>query len=338
MDVELNTHSLPADVAGRRTEGRAIGGATTRHIPNYRFFASFPYSEATLSSGVRTEKPYYCYTGASVVIKGTCAVDPIARALSREGLHPVLTADGRAMASLWVNEIGDSVIGGYHEIALSFDAADRAGVRVAAAGTGPYSLVYNYLGGECLNFIHTLWINSPLSIRWGREMQAFPKHPEPVQSQIAIAGREARFSAAWGDRQILAGRVHLPSPWRNLAPQMAGVAAACGPLRLLRFAASPVSRFTTVFPRSVRRRYGVTCAHQGHLFKGLSPTGVLVYPWTAGDQLEWGTGLHDFAADGQESPTDLLVEAAFQPRVVTYLPLLQLVITDYPAGLPNAAA
>jgi len=328
------TNSTSPPTAGRQTDGRTLGGGSIRQLPNEAFFAAFEYSAEKLSSGVNTEKPYYCYTGASVVIKGECDPGPVARALARENLHPILTEDGRAMASLWVNVIGDSVIGGYHELALSFDTATRPDVRAAASGTGPHSLVYNYLGGECLNFIHTLWINSPLSIMWGREMQAFPKHPKPVQSRIEVGPREARFSAAWDGRTILDGKVHLPNPWLNLAPQMLGVAAACGPLRLLRFAASSVVSFTTVLPRSVRRRYGVTCAHQGHLFKGLSPAGVLVYPWKEGDILTLGTGLQDFAVDGLESPTDLLVAASFQPRVITCLPRLQLVVTDFPAGMP----
>src|SRR4051812_41894521 len=102
---------LPDYVAGRKTVGRALGGSVTRYIPNAAFFESFTYSSRTLSSGVATEKPYYCYLGASVIIKGTCDAEPIRKALAREGLHPVLTADGRALASLWVNEIRDSVIG-----------------------------------------------------------------------------------------------------------------------------------------------------------------------------------------------------------------------------------
>lgn len=328
---------LPASVAGRRTEGRALGRGSLERIPNLGFFDSFRYTPATLSSGVRTEKPYYCYGGASIIVKGTCDAAPVTQALAREGLHPVLTADGRAMASLWVNEIGDSVIGGYHEIALSFDAADRPGVRVAARGDSAYALAYNYLGGECLNFIHTLWISSPLSILWGREMQAFPKHPRPVNSVIEIGGGSARFSAQWGDRRILAGRIRVPNAWTNLPGQLLGVSLACGPLRLLRFAASPVVRFTTVFPRATRRQYGVTCAHRGHLYKGLSPAGVLVYPWNENDTLEWGTGFADLVADDHESPTDLLVAARFQPRMVTCLPRLQLVIEDDPDGLPAAA-
>lgn len=327
--------TLPDDVVGRRPESRALGGSTTRHIPHLGFFESFAYEPKVLSSGVRTEKPYYCYLGASVVVKGTCDAEPIRRALAREGLHPILDGDGQALASLWVNDIRDSVIGGYHEIALSFDAADRPGVRPAARGTGPYSLVYNYLGGECINFIHTLWINSPLSIRWGREMQAFPKHPEPVSSRIEIGRREARFSAAWGERPILQGRVHLPNAWGNAPAQLAGVARACGALPLLRFAVSPVVRFPMLFPKTTRQQYGVTCAHRGHLYKGLSPTGVLVYPWRDDDELIWGTGLKDRAAEDHESPTDLLVEARFRPRAITYLPQLQMVITDFPGGLPR---
>lgn len=335
MSTAPNFPRLPDYVAGRKPVSRAVGGSETRHIANAGFFDSFDYTPGTLSSGIPTEKPYYCYAGASVVIKGTCAAEPIRAALAREGLHPVLTADGRAMASLWVNEIRDSVIGGYHEIALSFDAADRAGVRAAARGSGPYALVYNYLGGECINFIHTLWINSPLSISWGREMQAFPKHPDPVQSRIEIGAGRAAFSAAWGDRSILRGQVRIPGAIANTLPQVLGVSAACGPLALLRFACSRVVRFTMLFPKTTRRQYGVACAHRGHLFKGLSPSAVLVYPWTSADSLEWGTGLHDRAAEGHESPTDLLVAAGFEPRVVTCLPALQMVITDFPGGLPG---
>lgn len=335
MSSETNSPALPDYVVGRKSESRARGGSTTRHIPNLGFFDSFAYEAKTMSSGVRTEKPYYCYLGASVVVKGTCDAEPIRQALAREGLHPILNDDGHALASLWVNDIRDSVIGGYHEIALSFDAADRPGVRPSSRGTGPYSLVYNYLGGECINFIHTLWINSPLSIMWGREMQAFPKHPKPVTSQIEFDDRESRFSARWGDRPILKGRVHLPGAWSNTPAQLAGVAAACGLGQLMRFALSPVVRFPMLFPKTTRQQYGVTCAHQGHLYKGLSPGAVLVYPWRDDDELEWGTGLTDTAAEGHESPTDLLVAAHFKPRAVTYLPQLQMVISDFPGGLPG---
>lgn len=317
-----------AQDVGRQSEGRTQGGGSSANIPNLSLFRKFTYTPAQLSSGVKTEKPYYCYNAEIMILKGLCDSGPIARALEKEGLFPVCAPNGKAPVSIWINDLKDTVIGPYREIVFAFDAWTRPNT-VARFRTGdPYGLLYSFFGGQCITYLHTLYISSPLSIMWGREMQAFPKHPEPTRIEADFGRRSIRFDTHWEGKPLLQGLVGRrwgPLAFLRQAYSLVdnfGVAAVAG------FLSSPVVTLDVAMPLAVKKAYGIECSHKGHILKGRNPLGVRTWPWNAGDHLQLGTGRQADAADGQESPTDLLQEANFKPAIVMHIPCLQMVVTD----------
>ncbi len=315
---------------GRPSQGRSEGGGYSTHIPNLALFQRFTYTSETLSSGVKTEKPYYCYNAEILIMKGVCEAGPMEKALAKEGLYPVKTSDGKALASIWINQLKDSVIGPYHEIVLSLDASRRPGA--VAPGRGAFGALYSFFGGECLNYLHTLYITSPLSIMWGREMQAFPKHPTPCQVSTRFGSDAIDFDVAWGEKKLLSGSVGNRWGPRAFLRQSLSLVRNFGLGPVLRFLSSPVVPMPIVMPGEVKRQYGIENDHMGHILKGLNPFGIRAWPWLAHDRLELGRGRQAEATDGQESATDLWHEAEFRPLVAVHVPCLQLVVTDEPQG------
>ncbi len=315
-------------LAGRPTESRTQGGGGREHLPRLHLFAGFPYEPRRLTTGVATEKPFYCYEGESLVIRGECYAGPIAAALAAEGLHPVLGARGEAMAAVWINRLDDSVAGAYHEIVIALDAAREAGTRAACRGTGPYAYLHPFFGGPTIQLLHTLYISSPLSIAWGREMQAFPKHPRPAAIAITREDRGWSVDCRWGEHLLVAGRIHERWGATAFVRQALGISWSMGPSRVTRFLAASIVRFPVRMPATTRAAYQAASEHTGHLLKGRGPCAVRAWPWRESDRLELGTGLDSQAEPGRESATDLLARAGFRPRVVTHIPSLQLVVTD----------
>lgn len=311
---------------GRQSQGRIEGGGYSSHIPNLGLFKRFQYTSHRLSNGVETEKPYYCYNAEILIMKGACQAAPMEKALAKEGLYPVRTADGRALASIWINQLKDSVIGPYHEIVFALDASLRP--DAVAPVRGPFGTLYSFFGGECLNYLHTLYITSPLSIMWGREMQAFPKHPTPCQASTRFGSDAIEFDVAWGDKKLLSGQVGNRWGMRAFALQSLSLVGAFGLGRVLRFLTSPVVPMPIRMPASVKAQYGIKNDHMGHILKGLNPFGIRAWPWLKHDRLELGLGRQAEATDGQESATDLWHQAEFQPMIAVHVPCLQLVVTD----------
>lgn len=317
---------MPATDVGRQSQGRVQGGGHSAHINNLHLFKRFRYTSHQLSNGVETEKPYYCYDAEILIMKGTCQAGPMEKTLAREGLYPVKTRDGRALAAIWINQLKDSVIGPYHEIVFSLDASRRPDARQTVKS--PYQALYSFFGGECLNYLHTLYITSPLSIMWGREMQAFPKHPTACEASTRFGRDAIEFDVAWGDKKLLSGQLGNRWSARAFLRQSLSLVKAFGVGPVMRFLTSPVVNMPIVMPAAVKSQYGVQNDHMGHILKGLNPFGIRAWPWLKHDRLELGTGRQAEAADGQESATDLWHEAEFQPRIAVHVPSLQLVVTD----------
>lgn len=180
------------------------------------------YTPSTLSTGIVTDLEWTALRASTFMVKGTCDLPTVQEALKGESVVPVTTiVDGHgecAVATIWFNELHDSVCGAYHEIVVSFDVAlDDSGspppkLPGEAAPTscctgGSFSLWYNMFNNCCgcctretacqAQYLHTLYINSPLSIMWGRESQAFPKHPQPVQSTLDLTSDALHCELKW---------------------------------------------------------------------------------------------------------------------------------------------
>jgi hypothetical protein len=318
-------------VLGRIPESR-IGGAGLERwgskpappVAGVEWFEQFPYEAARLSNGIETERQWYALHFTSVLVRGFCDLGTVRATLAEEGLVPVgACRDGKstpeAMATLWFNRIHDSVCGTYHEIVASFDVASKGEpIAFRAKGPGTWELQYANFGPSVCEgqFLHSLWIDSPLSIMWGREMQGFPKHPKPVVSRLADGEDRFQFDLSWDGSNVMRGRIEKRA---DILWQVGALMRAHGPLAVGRFAVAPSFDIPIVMPRKTAEQNRVGRRYIAHLWKGLAPTAVQVWAWGSKDSLDLGSIGVPTGCEEHNGHT-LLSRAGFAPVSVTYLP------------------
>lgn len=316
---------------GRVTESRTDPewGRPAAPVKNRSWFDDRKYTSDQLSLGQATEREYYAYDATALIIKGHCAYDPVAEALADEGLVPIRTSDGRSLVSIWFNVLRDSVSGAYHEIVISVDAtpAGESCETSWVSNGNPYRLLYsNFAQSICRRlFLHTLYIDSPLSIAWGREMQAFPKHPEPVDVDINDGRSCFDASIAWQNDPIIRARVHKRRGLVPFGAQGLGLLAGMGPKRIARFLGSTSFALPIQMPQETAAESGIPPTYLAEIRKGLNPLAVRCWPWSSNDSLELGnvrkaTGCED------NNGHNLLRDAGFSPAIVTYMPFMQVYV------------
>ncbi len=331
------------EALGRVTESRvgknaSVGDALARWgstpaapLPGASWFQRFSYHPAALSNGLATDREWYALRFTALLVRGFCDLDVVRTALEGEEIHPVsaVRAGGgapQAMATLWLNKIHDSVCGTYHEVVLSFDVnhtkRDAIAFRAGGLVGEPWALQYaNFGPSQCdSQYLHSLWIDSPLSIMWGREMQGFPKHPKPVRSEIVDGADAFTFDLSWDGKNVMRGRAKKRFGVGPFLRESVGLMTANNPIGVTRFLASPSFDVPITMPKKTAAQNGVGRRYVGHLWKGLSPTAVQVWPWRAddGDALELGdfslpTGCEDHNGHA------LLARAKFTPVALSYL-------------------
>jgi hypothetical protein len=347
------TPAPPEDpVLGRLTESRLgrpsdgpdgplaqWGAKPAPPVCGRKWLRSFRTETARLSNGLATDRQWYAFDFTACLIKGFCRRDVIEEALAAEGCHSVGAHCGDstspfAMATLWLNVIHDSVCGCYHEVVLSIDAnltrTDASAFR-ASPRRAPWAVQYPSFGSSVCDaqFLHSLWINSPLSIAWGREMQAFPKHPKPVASTITDDPQQFAFDLRWDDRVVMRGQVRKRFGLSGFTRESLGLVAAHGPLRVTRFLAAKSFEVPLLMPAKTAAQHGLSRYYRAHLWKGLNPAAVRVWPWGADDVLELG----DFAVPTEcedHNGQVLLRKAEFKPVAVTYVPHASAFIEKHP--------
>lgn len=297
----------------------------------------FQPEPAQLSNGLATDRQWCAFHFTACLIKGFCNPDVITNALAAEGVRPVLAysgADGPfALATLWLNVIHDSVCGTYHEVVLSIDATTTSGDAVAfrvPAKRAPWAVLYPNFGPSVCDsqFLHSLWIDSPLSITWGREMQGFPKHPKPVSTTITD-DKQFSFDLRWDDRLVMRGAIHKRFGVRGLVRESLGLLTTHRLRGVLGFLSAKAFSVPILMPAKTATQNRVSRHYIGHLWKGLNPAAVQVWPWGPNDSLELGestlaTGCEDH--NGHR----LLRDANFRPVTVTYLPHIAAFVEEQP--------
>lgn len=283
-----------------------------------------------LSIGLGTHRQWYSHHFTACIIKGFCRHDLIADALKDEGLYPVaayVDQDGPlAMASIWLNVIHDSVCGCYHEVVISFDVnrtrSDAVAFRTSSS-KAPWALLYPNFGTSACDgqFLHSLYIDSPISISWGREMQSFAKHPQPTQTSISDGPATIGFDVAWGGQTILKGSVAKRFGLAGLMKESIGLLRTQPFGEVMGFLIKPAIETPMFQPRKTARQHNNGTNYLAHLWKGISPNAVQAWPWAETDTLDLGTitqatGVEDHNAH------DLLRRADFKPVTVSYMPRL----------------
>lgn len=326
---------------GRKLEAPAHTQSQWGSIPakpfcNLAWLQSFPTERAQLSNGLWSDRQWYAFDLTTCLVKGFCQYDDIANALADEGLYPIAAyCDGNgplAMATLWFNIIRDSVCGTYHEVVLSIDVSQTKSEKVAfqvGSANSPWAILYpNFSHGVCeAQFLHSLWINSPLSIAWGREMQGFPKHPQPVTSVLADEDQAFTFDLKWDDAIVLRGQTQKHFGLREFIQQARGLITTQKTMEVLRFLTHRSFDVPIVMPLKTTTQNQVPRHYVGHLWKGLSLAAVQVWPWGAGDTLEFGEIAIETGCEPHNGHR-LLQTSKFQPVSVTYIPRMSAFVSN----------
>ena len=323
---------VPESRLGRNEENNQLaawGSTPAAPVCGMPWMAQFPCTSGRLSNGLATDRQWVASHFTSLLIRGFCDLGVVSEALAGEDVFPVgaipagATAP-KAMATIWLNIIHDSVCGTYHEVVLSFDVNhEKAGTIAFTAGGlvgATWAMQYGNFGPSVCEsqFLHSLWINSPLSITWGREMQAFPKHPKPVASTLTDDAEAFAFSLSWDGQNVMRGRAAKrfgPVPFLR---EGLGLVGANGLFGVLGFLGSPAFDVPITMPRQTAEQNGVGRRYLGHLWKGLNPMGVQVWPWGEGDTFELGT-IEEPSGCEEHNGHTLLRRAGFAPVSVTYL-------------------
>lgn len=290
---------------------------------------SFPTRREKLSIGLETDANWYAYDFTACMIKGICDLGPVREALRAEGVFPVSArvdnAGPYAIASIWLNTIRDSVCGRYHEVIVSFDASRSSHDGIAFDSTGaraPWAILYNHFGPSVCDcqFLHSLWIDSPVSIAWGREMQAFPKHPRPTQSSILDKAGEISFDIGWpGGKTVLRGCIGKQFGVGGLLRESLGLLATQRLGGVCRFLAGNSMAVPLRMPAKTAGQNGRGCDYLAHLWKGIHPMAVQVWPWVQENELQLGDTVLDTGCEDHNAHL-LLKQARFRPLTIIYAP------------------
>lgn len=297
---------------------------------------SFTADKLSISRKLATDRQWSVGRGRLVIVKGTVALEPIRKMLASEDLHPITCRvknhpQPRALASIWVNELFDSVCGAYHEYVISFDV-HKSRKDVVAFGPGgahpAYACWYNNFGDDVCEaqFLHTLYINSPLSIAWGREMQAFPKHPEVVGSDLDLDGTTKTCAIRWGNDPILSISTRKRFGLGGFLKESIGLLSHLGSVKVTGFLSQPAFKSHIVMPRKTADRYERPRDYTAHIWKGLHPAAVQLWPWSpTTDHIELGGVTKDSGCE-ENNGAALLKRAGFEPLGVCGLGALSAVV------------
>lgn len=317
---------------------------TTNPHAGLKFLKSFSYRTAKLSSGLVTDREWSAAQASVLMIKGYVDLETIAPVLSDEGLFPVIAKmkDGtsKALATIWINELTDSVCGAYKEIVISFDVHHQKDKEVIAfderKNKSAYAIWYNNFGSDVCEaqFLHTLYIDSPLSIQWGREMQAFPKHPQPVDAvQDICSSNTKKTELRWGEDLILKVKVEKKFGIRGFLAESVGLLGKLGVGKVVKFLASSQFYSNIVMPQKTANQYKVSRDYVATIWKGLHPTAVQVWPWNSDtDKCKLGSVERDTGCEANNGAA-LLRKANFQPISCCYLDKASVVVEESAAGV-----
>lgn len=309
-----------------------------------KFLESFSYTPDKLSNGLPTDREWSVGQASVMMVKGTVDLDVAEKALGKDGVTPVRCVVGgkeKAMASIWVNELRDSVCGAYHEYVISFDVRksdDKVVVAFddsAKLAAPAYACWYSNFGSDVCEaqYLHSLYIGSPLSIMWGREMQAFPKHPDPVASEMELgpAAKVKTCDVKWKDDEtpLLSIRTEEKFGFLGFGKEGMGLIRHVGALAVTKFLSAAAFTTHIVVPSKTAEKYGRPRDYTANLWKGVKPTAVKVWPWDpATDKLELNATASRGTGCEEHNAVEILEKGNFQPLSVCYVAGISAVVTE----------
>jgi hypothetical protein len=82
-------------------------------------FESYPLNSDRGISVGRVPTPYHTYGGQGTFIGGTADLEAVSRILAQEQLHPIQTANGRAIMGIWAVDFTEASLGPHNELQFS---------------------------------------------------------------------------------------------------------------------------------------------------------------------------------------------------------------------------
>lgn len=232
----------------------------------------FASDGTVLVDGEELTTPYRVSDGSMLLIAGTCAARPAADALAPLGLRALVTADGRALAALWVADFAEANLGPHGELQFSLFCE---GPRANAAPAGPWAFYQALARTEPPWMVcHRLWNTSERVVRYNDVHLGLEVNR--AEGGLHRVGAW-RFGFTEGDGRILArGAVELPS--RTSLADGWSLGRALGTGKLFRLRRGP-SSISVVSPR-------LTGSCDLQVSQTFTRAASVIRRWSSSDQLE----------------------------------------------------
>lgn len=202
----------------------------------------FPADGTVVVDDEALTTPYRVSDGSMLLVAGTCDAGAAADALEPLGLRPVRTAEGRALAAVWVADFTEANLGPHGELQFSLFAA---GARPEALPAGPWAFYGSLARPEPpLMVCHRLWNTTGRVVRYNDVHLG-------LEVGLAAGGLQTdgawRFAFADGEGRTL-GRGAVGVPARTSLADGWSLARTLGVRKLLRLGRGP-SSISVVSPR-----------------------------------------------------------------------------------------
>ncbi|MDH3427900.1 MAG: acetoacetate decarboxylase family protein, partial [Gemmatimonadota bacterium] len=267
----------------------------------YLLFIDNPSHLVTLSSGLRVPLPLHVYSCSMTIVHGTVDLELVQKLTDGQNLEPVVLrekgAPDRAVAQLWLNQYLDTNIGPYQETMVSFSCT--------TPGTTPVFKYNNYLStlkpfvdSGCLLLIPWLYLDTDYPIAVGRQVWGFPKKLGRLESEWQASRYSQETHTEDGDL-VLQASIDMKLGFLAELKAIALMFRGLGIGTTLRLLTSLFNSATAITPTVLKQ------THAPVKYSGLPR----LFPWSAGDTLEWGEK-PEFGAE--------LSAMGFNPRAVQY--------------------
>ncbi|WP_420630349.1 hypothetical protein [Candidatus Leptofilum sp.] len=135
---------------------------------NHPLFAQHPLNgELSLSVG-QVPTPYHVYDGHGTLIGGSAELSTVRHILNNETVHPIQTANRRALMGIWVVDFADASLGQHNELQISIFVSHSPQLPVS---NHPLALLKElFVNPAARMFCYRLWNDGATAVAYNREL------------------------------------------------------------------------------------------------------------------------------------------------------------------------
>lgn len=176
--------------------------------PSHPLFKHYPLTSNVAISTGEVPVPYHIYNGYGFFIGGVGDLAATKRLLQDEAVHPLQTADGRAVLGLWICNFTEASLGPHHELQVSCFVSDQATPPIAPHPLNAPALILTRPDIQLL--CHGLWNNTPTVVAYNRELLSLSAQLTASRIERTSDKVTFQFKAETANRLILAGEIRNP--------------------------------------------------------------------------------------------------------------------------------